>query len=65
MKAIEALAYLHANDIYYGDMKPENLLLFKDYRIKLGDLGVSIKISNDASDDTEMFLKVLLKIFYA
>lgn len=43
LKAMEAIAYLHENNIYFGDMKPENMLVFKDYRLKLGDLGVSLK----------------------
>lgn len=28
LKAMEAMAYLHTNNIYFGDMKPENLLVF-------------------------------------
>jgi serine/threonine protein kinase len=56
---MEVMAYLHANNIYYGDMKPENLLLFKDYRIKLGDFGVSMKIPDDAIESTTLCLKGL------
>ena len=33
-------------------MKPENLLIFKDYKVKLGDFGCSVKFSNDSTDDT-------------
>jgi serine/threonine protein kinase len=53
------MAYLHTNNIYFGDMKPENLLLFKDYRIKLGDLGVSMKIPDDFTPDSKIYLKGL------
>lgn len=46
LRAMEAMAYLHLNNIYFGDMKPENLLIFRDYRIKLGDLGISMPMYN-------------------
>ena len=59
MKAMEAMAYLHHNNVYFGDMKPENLLLFKDYRIKLGDLGVSMKLPDNSTAETTMYLKGL------
>ena len=39
------MAYLHSQNIYYGDMKPENVLIFKDYKVKIGDFGVSMKFS--------------------
>ena len=51
LKAMEALAYLHSKNVYYGDMKPENLLIFKDYKVKLGDFGVLIKLPDNATDD--------------
>ena len=54
LKAMEALLYLHSKDIYYGDMKPENLLIFKDYGVKLGDLGISVKM---VKGETEHYLK--------
>ena len=44
-KAMEALSYLHSCNIYYGDMKPENLLVFRDYHVKLGDFETSFKLS--------------------
>jgi len=28
-------------------MKPSNVLVFKDFRVKVGDLGVSIRLEND------------------
>ena len=51
-KSMQALNYLHSKNIYYGDMKPENLLIFKDYKVKLGDFGCSVKFSNDSNEDT-------------
>ena len=41
---MKALDYLHSKNVYYGDMKPENVLIFKNYQVKLGDFGVSIKL---------------------
>jgi hypothetical protein len=42
--------------IYYGDMKEANLLIFRDYSVKIGDFGVSIKmkelpLKEDESDE--------------
>ena len=44
IKTLMAIDYLHKQGIYYGDMKPQNILIFKDYSVKLGDFGVSIKL---------------------
>jgi serine/threonine protein kinase len=32
-------------------MKPENLLIFKDYKVKLGDFGCSLKLNDDDSSN--------------
>eukprot|EP00347_Sterkiella_histriomuscorum_P020104 403339088 len=42
-RTMEALEYLHQQEVYFGDMKPQNLLIFKDYMVKIGDFGISIK----------------------
>lgn len=36
-------------------MKPENLLVFMDYAVKLGDFGVVIKMPKD--DKSETYVK--------
>ncbi len=41
---MQALEYLHSENVYYGDMKEANLLIFRDYSVKIGDFGVSIKM---------------------
>ena len=38
-------------------MKPQNLLIFKDYNVKIGDFGCSIKFSNTSTDDTKAYLR--------
>ena len=41
--AIEAIGNLNLEqNVYYGDMKPANLLITRDRNVKIGDFGVSI-----------------------
>jgi serum/glucocorticoid-regulated kinase 2 len=42
---ILALEHLHGNNIAYWDLKPENLLVFKDGYLKLTDFGLSKHIT--------------------
>ena len=44
MQTLMAINYLHTRNIYYGDMKPANLLIFRNQEVKIGDLGISIKM---------------------
>lgn len=48
-----AVAYLHQKNIYFGDMKAANLLIFRSQEVKLGDLGISIKLNHDDVAGTE------------
>ncbi len=45
MKAAQALEYVHSKNIYYGDMKEANLLITKDYLVKLGNFELAIKLN--------------------
>jgi len=39
---------MHSNNIIFGDLKPENLLIFEDGYIKLADFGLSKKTQADS-----------------
>ena len=41
LQSMEALVYIHKNDIIHRDIKPSNLLLGNNFTIKLGDFGTS------------------------
>jgi len=41
IQALEALAYLHQNDILHRDLKPGNLLVVNDQHVKLVDFGLA------------------------
>jgi serine/threonine protein kinase len=53
LKAAQAIEYIHSKNIYYGDMKEANLLIFRDYSVKLGDFGISIKLKPEGDDDNK------------
>lgn len=42
---VEAIEYLHSNEVTHNDIKLENLLLSQDFNIKLADFGLSRKPS--------------------
>ena len=43
-------------------MKEQNLLVFRDYKVKLGDFGISIKLKPDTEPDEKIYeLKGLTK----
>ena len=44
---IEALKYLHSNNISHCDIKPQNLLLTKDFKIKLADFGLASNLEEE------------------
>ena len=42
----QALKFLQENGIVHGDVKPSNLLLDKNHRVKLGDFGIARRLSH-------------------
>lgn len=50
---MRTINYLHTKDIYYGDVKLENFLVFRNQSIKVGDLGISIKINSKLNDEND------------
>ncbi|GLI68403.1 hypothetical protein VaNZ11_012789 [Volvox africanus] len=44
---LDALAYLHSRGICHRDIKPENLFFDMDWKLKVGDFGVSINIREE------------------
>ena len=44
---LSALGFLHANGVIHGDIKPSNLLVDPQGRVKLGDFGLARRASNE------------------
>lgn len=42
-----AIEHLHKNNIFYRDLKPENVLMGEDGHIKIADFGLSFMTKND------------------
>lgn len=49
---IEAVHHLHSLNIVHRDIKPQNILLDKNFKIKLSDMGLGKKIDHDRSSFT-------------
>eukprot|EP00347_Sterkiella_histriomuscorum_P016316 403353653 len=52
---LSIVEFLNQRDFYYGDMKPQNLLVFRDQLVKVGDLGISIKTQPNIPNDMKHY----------
>jgi serine/threonine protein kinase len=52
-QALSCVSYMHEKSIFYSDMKGANLLIFKNQEVKLGDLGISVKLLDKDIEGTE------------
>jgi translation initiation factor 2-alpha kinase 4 len=60
---LEAVNYIHKNNLIHRDMKPGNIFLDKNNNIKLGDFGlarVSKKINNELLINTNNKLNTII-----
>lgn len=63
IKSMRSLANLHKLNILYGDMKPSNLLITEDYRIKIGDFGTAIELKGSGSSIFNQSIKAYTQGF--
>ncbi|HJN08450.1 MAG TPA: serine/threonine-protein kinase [Pirellulaceae bacterium] len=44
---LHALQFMHENGIVHGDIKPANLMVDRNHRVKLGDFGIARRLQGD------------------
>jgi serine/threonine-protein kinase len=50
----EALEYAHGRGVLHRDIKPANVMLTRDGQVKIGDFGISKRMSNDDTETHRM-----------
>jgi serine/threonine-protein kinase len=54
LQVAEALTYAHSKLVIHRDLKPNNILVTKDGRVKLLDFGVATLLAQDGTDKTRL-----------
>ncbi|CDW76957.1 serine threonine protein kinase-like protein [Stylonychia lemnae] len=63
-QSLSIIKYLHSKNFFYGDMKPQNLLIFRNMKVKVGDLGISFKLDSQIESNKQFYLlKGLTKLY--
>ena len=44
------LAYLHSQNVYFGNVNPSSLLLFRNYKLKVRDFSYAIRFDTKKED---------------
>lgn len=57
---IRGLYHLHLNGVVHGDIKPQNLLVAKDGKVKIADFGAAVMLQNQASVLTFFVISILV-----
>ena len=54
-KIVESVNYLHSKHILHGDLKPSNILVFDEKKIKLSDFNLSKLIISDSTENKKFY----------
>eukprot|EP00347_Sterkiella_histriomuscorum_P002996 403365996 len=64
-QVLQIMEFLNQRDLFCGDMKPQNLLVFRDQLVKVGDFGISIKAQPNVPRDKRFYkLKGVTTSYY-